>query len=209
MRGAAHFVFCRGGRHMNLDLLKKEVRERAVTARDQIDTAMRNGAGEAVRRLFLDRVPLDAGMIVSGFWPSKGEIDVLPLLHDLHGAGFPCALPVVIGHGEPLEFRRWTPETTMEPGNFRIPVPPADAEVLSPRVLLVPLLAFDRRGHRLGWGAGFYDRTLAALRAAHEALAVGIAFSAQQVDRVPTGPFDQPLDWLVTEREAVHFSAAP
>jgi len=188
---------------MTLDVEKQTVRERAVGARDKIGDSDRDAAGSAIRRLFHDHVRPPAGSTVSAFWPSKGEIDVLPLLHDLHGRGHVCVLPVVVARGCPLIFRRWGPDTRLTPGNFGIPVPPQSADSLAPDVLIVPLLAFDRDGHRLGWGAGFYDRTLAGLRAARRVTAIGVAFAAQEVARVPRGPHDQPLDWVVTEAEAI------
>ena len=91
----------------------------------------------------------------------------------------------------------------MAAGAFGIPAPPPEAAEVVPEVLLVPLLAFDRAGHRVGWGAGFYDRTLETLRAARAIIAIGVAFAVQEVDFVPHGPHDQPLDWIVTEAEAI------
>jgi 5-formyltetrahydrofolate cyclo-ligase len=193
---------------MSLDIDKRAVRERIIALRDALPRRQREAAGVAVRRLFHAHVAPAAGSTVSAFWPSKGEIDVLPLLRDLHDRGHRCALPVVVARRTPLVFRRWTPETELVPGNFGIPVPPETAEIAEPELLLVPLLGFDRAGHRLGWGGGFYDRTLAKLRADRRVTAVGVAFAAQEVDRVPHGPDDQPLDWVITEREAIRIGDA-
>jgi len=188
---------------MTLDADKQAVRTGGGAARDSLDDDARAAAGAALCAVFADHVALPDGAAVSAFWPSKGEIDLRPLLHTLHERGHPCALPVVVARGQPLVFRAWTPETVMAAGAFGIPAPPPGAAVVVPDVLLVPMLAFDRGGNRVGWGAGFYDRTLETLRAARVTVAIGIAFAVQEVDFVPHGPHDQPLDWIVTEAEAI------
>ena len=164
------------------------------------------GAGEAVARLFLEAVAPGARCVVSAYWPMGDELDVRPLLAALHDRGHPCCLPVVTGAGEPLAFRAWTPSTSLVPAAFGTSVPPDDAPVMTPEVLIVPLLAFDVRGYRLGYGGGFYDRTLAALRIAGKpALAVGVAFEGQRVDDLPVDGTDQRLDMLITEQRARTF----
>ena len=130
------------------------------------------------------------------------EADPRPALHALHARGRALCLPVVVARAAPLAFRRWTPETALVPGTFGTLVPDG-TEVVVPCALIVPLLAFDRAGHRLGYGGGFYDRMLAALRAAGPVLAVGLAFAAQGVPQVPCTVDDQPLDVIVTERETI------
>jgi 5-formyltetrahydrofolate cyclo-ligase len=125
------------------------------------------------------------------------------LLRRLGEAGHEIALPVVGAHGRPLVFRRWREGDAMDEGPFGIREPRADKPEIVPSVLLVPLLAFDRRGYRLGYGGGFYDRTLAALRAGGEAVAVGVAYAAQEVDEVPRDESDEPLDWVVTDKAAI------
>jgi len=127
----------------------------------------------------------------------------------LAARGHPLALPRVQGRGRPLAFHAWRPGDPLLAGPFGVMEPDPDAPALRPRVLLVPLLAFDRQGGRLGYGAGYYDLVLHALRAlCPPPLAIGVAFAAQEVDRVPTGPRDQPLDAVVTER-AVHRCSGP
>lgn len=143
---------------------------------------------------------LPAGAVVSGFWPMGREIDVRPLLLALAGRGHAIALPRTPARGLPLSFHRWRPGDLLEPGRMGILQPPPTNEELAPDVLLVPLVAFDAGMRRLGHGAGYYDRTLAALRARKPVLAIGIAFAAQQVDRVPVGPHDGLLDAVATEQ---------
>ncbi|MBK5921183.1 5-formyltetrahydrofolate cyclo-ligase [Rhodothalassium salexigens] len=143
-----------------------------------------------------------AAPVVAGYWPTRGEIDPRLLLRDLDRRGVATALPVVVGRGQPLVFRRWAPGDPVEPGTFKVPVPPADAPEVRPDVLLVPLLAFDTRGYRLGYGGGFYDRTLAALAddgRASKPLALGLAFAAQEATSVPHDVWDVALHAIATE----------
>ena len=144
---------------------------------------------------------------MAAYWPMDTEIDARPLLRHLHRRGFDCALPVVVGRGRALHFRRWRPQAALEPGGLGIFQPSPAAARVTPRVVLAPLLCFDGRGARLGHGAGYYDYTLAALRRAGRVLAVGIAFAAQRVDRVPDENHDQRLDWIVTEEGAIQIVA--
>ena len=136
---------------------------------------------------------------VSGFFPYKSEIDLLGLLGRLKGEGWTTGLPIVLGAGQPLVFRAWAPGEPTEPGAWEIPIPQASAQSVEPDVMLVPLLAFDREGYRLGYGGGFYDRTIEMYRASKPLTAVGVAFAAQEVEKVIRGKHDQPLDWILTE----------
>jgi 5-formyltetrahydrofolate cyclo-ligase len=138
--------------------------------------------------------------VVAGYWPIGTELDVRHTLSHLDLIGCGCALPVVVAKGEPLAFRTWTPQTPMERSGLGILAPAASVPEVDPDVLLVPLLSFDRAGYRLGYGAGFYDRTLERLRRSKRVTAVGIGFAGQEVDDVPRDRYDQPLDWLVTEK---------
>ena len=140
---------------------------------------------------------------VSVFWSIKDELPTHQLCAALHAAGLVVGLPVTGRLGTPLTFRRWTPETMMVPGKMDIPEPPADAETVVPDLLFVPLAAFDRRGHRIGYGAGYYDRTLAALRATRTVTAIGLAYAAQEVLFVPADDHDEPLDMVVTEKDVI------
>lgn len=163
-------------------------------------------AAAALCRSFRDArrqgLTVEPGMVVSGYWPIRDELDIRPLLTELHDEGLPVALPVVQGRGKPLIFRRWRPGDTLIAAGFGLSEPPADAPELVPRIVLAPLLAVDARGNRLGYGAGYYDRTLERLRVRGPVTAVGVGFEAQRVAEVPHDERDQPLDWVVTERGA-------
>ncbi len=153
-----------------------------------------------MRDHFLTEVPIAAGRVVSGYWPMGEELDPRPLMTALAAHGHRLALPATRGAGRPLAFRAWQPGDRLLPAGFGTQEPAAEAAELSPQLLLVPLLAFDAAGYRLGYGGGFYDRSLALLRRAGDILAVGLAFSAQQVAAVPREATDQRLDLVVTER---------
>lgn len=132
----------------------------------------------------------------------KDELDTEPLVAALIERGYRVALPVVETKKAPLVFRRYLPGDELGPGSYGELAPQESAEAVTPDILVVPLLGFTRAGARLGYGGGYYDRTLKALRARREILAVGYAFGAQQVDALPLTQLDEPLDWIVTEREA-------
>ncbi|WP_158808847.1 5-formyltetrahydrofolate cyclo-ligase [Beijerinckia sp. L45] len=141
--------------------------------------------------------------VVSAYWSIGDEILTLPLLEALAAAGFTVALPVTGRIGEPLVFRQWKPGDDMMIGRLNIPSPNPAEPVLMPDLLFVPLITFDRRGHRIGYGAGFYDRSLAALRAEKTVVAIGVGYAAQEVPSVPSEPHDQALDFVLTERELI------
>lgn len=151
------------------------------------------GQGRAAHLLAQELAP-HAGAVLAGYWPMRSEIDPRPALAAHRG---PVGLPVTPPRGRPLTFRLWTPGATLAPGAFGTLVP--GGEEIVPQVLVVPLLAFDRRMYRLGYGGGYYDRTLAALRAAGGCTAIGFAFAAQEVAEVPVEPTDERLDMIVTE----------
>ncbi len=171
-------------------------------------------AGAALAAHVLRDCPPPAGAVVSGVWPLGGEIDLRPLMEALHIAGHPIVLPVTPPRGLALTFRLWRPGDTMVRERFGTMVPveqpvegvdtPPVGNAPVPEFLLVPLLAFDRRGHRLGYGAGYYDRTLAALRTTHaRCFALGCAFASQEVGAVPVGPNDVALDAVATEQGVI------
>ncbi len=157
-------------------------------------------AGRRAADLFFSQFELPAGAVVSAYWPMGDELDPRPLIHRAQAAGHAIGLPVVVGKGLPLIFRDWTPGTRFVPGGFKTEVPEPSAAEVVPSVLMVPLLAFDLAGYRLGYGGGFYDRTLVKLRAAGRITAIGFAYEGQLVDAVPRAGYDQPLDAILTER---------
>jgi 5-formyltetrahydrofolate cyclo-ligase len=181
---------------------KSDLRTVAVARRDALPAAERMAAAEAIAaRAF--PVALAPGAIVSGFMPLNSEINPLPLMRKLSDAGARLALPVVVGRGVPLLMRAYAFGDALVKGVWGIRVPPPEAPAVEPDVLLVPLLAFDRNGYRLGYGAGYYDMTITALRAKKRVVAVGIAFAAQEVEVVPTTSRDARLDLVLTEREVI------
>ena len=181
---------------------KSDLRTVALARRDALPAAERMAAAETLAaRPF--PVAVAPGAIVSGFMPLNSEISPLPLMRKLAEAGARLALPVVVGRGLPLSMRAYAFGDALVKGVWGIRVPPPEAPEAAPDVLLVPLLVFDRNGNRLGYGAGYYDMTIAALRAKKPVVAVGIAFAAQEVDVVPTTPRDVRLDLVLTEREIV------
>ena len=138
---------------------------------------------------------------VGGFWPIRSEIDPLPAMLRLANAGFGLGLPVITASG--LIFRTFRPDDELALGKFGLREPFATAPEVTPTALLVPLAAFDRRGHRIGYGAGYYDRTIARLAAIGPLLTIGVAFSTQEIDCVPDEPHDKTLNAIVTERETL------
>lgn len=160
-------------------------------------------AAEDVRQNFLNAITVPPRAVVAGYGPFKDELDPGPLLRHFHGAGHVCALPATERSDGPLVFRRWRPEDALGHGTLGEPAPSPESPPVEPDILLVPLLAFDRDGWRLGYGGGYYDRTLAGLRPVRKMLAVGLAFAAQEADHVPHDERDQRLDWIVTEVEAI------
>jgi len=184
--------------------LKAELRRAAIARRDALPPAERMAAAQAIADRGLP-VDLKPGVIVSGFSPLKSEISPLPLLRRLADAGAGLALPVVVGRGQPLVMRAWSFGAPLDAGVWGIRQPPADAAEVFPDILIVPLLAFDRRGHRIGYGAGYYDMTIARLRAMKPITAIGIAFATQEIAAVPATPRDARLDLVLTERGSIDF----
>jgi 5-formyltetrahydrofolate cyclo-ligase len=178
-------------------MTKAEARETAKARRAGCDPAL--GAQLAAHVLRDGRLP--SGGVVAGFWPLAGEIDIRPLLHALAARGHVLALPETPPRGLALTFRRYNPGDALLPGRFGTVYPVGD--VIAPDVILVPLLAFDAMGNRLGYGGGYYDRTFAAHPAAAR---IGCAFAAQEMRDVPTEPHDVTLHAIATERGIVRFA---
>jgi 5-formyltetrahydrofolate cyclo-ligase len=177
-----------------LSLLKREARQRARKVRASI-------SNKDVGAELASHWPIEHfnGKSVAGFWPIKDEIDPRLVLRNLLNRGNTIALPAIVKPNHPLEFRQWAQTTQLVDGPFKTLEPPADAPVIYPDVVLVPLLAFNLQGERLGYGGGFYDRTLGQLRGMKRVFACGIAFSAQETPHIPTDEFDQKLNGILTE----------
>ena len=181
---------------------KAVLRREAVARRDALPAVTRAAAADTLAaRPF--PLPLAPGVVVSAFMPLKYELDPLPLLRKLVGEGARLVLPVVIGRGKPLVMREWAFGEPLAQGVWGIREPAPTAAVVDPDILLVPIVAFDRTGHRIGYGAGYYDMTIARLRARKPVVAVGVAFAAQEVPAVPAMPRDERLDLVLTEREVI------
>ncbi len=183
---------------------KAALRTAALAKRDALSAEKRDAGAHSIAARCLP-IQISPNTIVSGFWPIRSEIDPRPLMKALERKGARLALPVIGARDEPLIFRAWTDDALLKPGPLGISQPPPEAERRIPDIVLVPLAAFDRHGHRIGYGAGFYDRTLVELRAAKPLVAIGIAFAVQEVERVPATAHDAPLDFMLTENETIDF----
>jgi 5-formyltetrahydrofolate cyclo-ligase len=188
---------------MDIAEVKRKARTAASKRRAEAHERLKDEAGAALAARGLPGGLHAAGGVISGFIPYKSEITTIPLLNRLAREGWRTALPVVIAPEQPLVFRAWAPGEPLVPGAWDIPIPPESAEEVLPDALLVPMLAFDGRGFRLGYGGGFYDRSLEKLRALKKVAAIGVAYHAQMVDEVPRGPHDAPLDYVMTEQETL------
>jgi 5-formyltetrahydrofolate cyclo-ligase len=188
----------------SIEATKATLRREAAVRRDALPAEARKAAAEAIAARKFPFV-LAPGTIVSGFMPLKSEINPLPLMRALADAGATLALPVVAGRGKPLVMRAWQWGEPLAEGVWGIREPKPEAAQVEPDILLVPLLAFDRAGHRIGYGAGYYDLTIAQLRGRKTVAAIGLAFAAQEIAAVPATPRDARLDLVLTEREVIDF----
>jgi 5-formyltetrahydrofolate cyclo-ligase len=177
---------------------KRAAREAAVAARETADRAGPGAAREAAGHALEEIGHLREVRCVSAYLPIRTEIDSLPVMLALAGLGFRVCVPVIEGRGRPLRFRAWTPGVALVPGPYDVPMP-ATGDWLEPDALLVPLLAYDDRAFRLGYGGGFYDRTIHDLRERRQVQALGFAYAGQRIAAVPHEPTDAPLDAVVTE----------
>jgi 5-formyltetrahydrofolate cyclo-ligase len=184
---------------------KKILRAAMLAWRGGLSEEERRAAAAGLVERWRFEQPVETPVVVSGFWPMAEELDIRPLMIELHNQGCQLCLPVVVAKRQPLVFRAWRPGDPLEAGVFGTLHPSPKRAVLEPDALLVPLLAVDEEGWRVGYGGGFYDRTLEALRAKKPVTAVGVGFNAQLVPEVPHGPGDQRLDWLLTDKRACAF----
>jgi 5-formyltetrahydrofolate cyclo-ligase len=183
---------------------KSDLRAVALAARDALSSEQRAAAARALA----ERKPpieITPGIVVSGYSPIRSEIDPVPLMRALAAQGARLALPAVMARGKSLAFRAWSPNDRLMLGPLGILEPsPAAAEII-PDIMLVPLAAFDRAGHRIGYGAGHYDFTLAHLRKGKAITAIGLAFAAQEIKAVPALAHDVALDYVLTETRVFDF----
>jgi 5-formyltetrahydrofolate cyclo-ligase len=183
---------------------KTILRAAALAKRDALSDAQRDAAAQvlAARGLPFD---IAHGTIVAGYSPIRSEIDPTPLMRKLAAQGAQLALPVITARDAPLIFRVWSPGAELVRGPLGILEPSPEAASVIPDILLVPLAAFDRSGHRIGYGAGHYDRTFAQLRPSKAVRAAGVAFSVQEIEAVPALPHDVALDYVLTETQSFDF----
>jgi len=183
---------------------KGDLRKTALDARDAMEVAARAAASE---KLAARGLPFEvaAGAVVSGYSPIRSELDPVPLMQKLAAQGAKLALPAILGRGKSLVFRAWLPGDRLTMGPLGILEPSPAAAGLIPDIMLVPLAAFDGLGHRIGYGAGHYDFTLAHLRKLKPITAIGLAFAAQEIKAVPALAHDVALDYVLTEKKAFDF----
>jgi len=189
---------------------KATLRAAALAARDALSDAQRVAAAQALARRGLP-VEIAPGATVAGYSPIRSELDPTPLMQKLAAEGARLALPVITARGQSLRFRVWHPGDRLLPGPLGILEPSPAAADIVPDIVLVPLAAFDRTGHRIGYGAGHYDRTLAQLHKSNKSkafAAIGLAFAAQEVEAVPALQHDVPLDFVLTETELFDFRSS-
>ena len=186
---------------------KSDLRTAALGAREALSAGQRTAAAQAVAKRGLP-FEITPGMIVSGYSPIRSEIDPTPLARELAARGARLALPAIAARGQSLRFRAWSPGDRLIGGALGILEPsPAAAEII-PDIVLVPLAAFDKSGHRIGYGAGHFDCTLAQLRKSKAFRAIGMAFADQEVAVVPALPHDVALDYVLTETTVFDFRSA-
>lgn len=189
-------------------ILKKTLRRGALARRDALDPAWRIEASLDMAEMASKAIPIESGAIASGFWPMRSEVDVRPLMFALMEKGARLCLPAILDKTT-IVFRELVRGASLVDMGFGTSGPGEEAEVLDPDVMLVPLAAFDRRGHRVGYGAGYYDRAIASLqRRGHAPRLIGIAFDCQQVDHVPDEPHDVALPEILTESGLHRFGTA-
>jgi 5-formyltetrahydrofolate cyclo-ligase len=191
-------------RCMTASASKAELRAAVLAKRDALSDEQR---AEAAQSLAKRKLPFEisAGTIVSGYSPIRNEIDPVPWMRKLAEAGAKLALPAVLARGKSLAFRAWLPDDRLMLGPLGILEPSPAAAELVPDIMLVPLAAFDAAGHRIGYGAGHYDYTLAHLRKTKAITAIGVAFAVQQIKAVPALPHDVALDFVLTEKKVFDF----
>jgi 5-formyltetrahydrofolate cyclo-ligase len=186
---------------------KADLRAAALATRDALSSEHRAAAAQAIAGRGLP-FAITPGAVVAGYSPIRSEIDPAPLMRKLAAQGAQLALPVITARGQSLRFRVWSPNDRLLQGPLGILEPSPAAAEITPDIVLVPLAAFDRGGHRIGYGAGHYDRTLAQLHKSKGFTAIGLAFAAQQVKTVPALQHDVALDYVLTETQVFDFRSS-
>jgi 5-formyltetrahydrofolate cyclo-ligase len=183
---------------------KNDLRAAALARRGALSGEARASAAQAIAaRAF--PVEIVRGAVVSGYWPIRDELDPTPLMRRLAARGAQLALPVITGRDQPLIFRACTAEAQLLRGQLGIMEPSPQSALVEPDIVLVPLAAFDRAGHRIGYGAGHYDRTLLQLCTSKTIVAIGLAFAVQEIAAIPALPHDVRLDYVLTEERTIDF----
>jgi 5-formyltetrahydrofolate cyclo-ligase len=183
---------------------KAELRAAALAARDALNDECRVEAAQTIAQRGLP-IEIKPGVVVAGYSPIRGELDPAPLMQRLADKGARLSLPVITARGQGLRFRSWSPDDRLVRGALGILEPSPGAAEVTPEIVLVPLAGFDKTGHRIGYGAGHYDRTLAQLRKSRPVTAIGLAFAAQQVEAVPALEHDVALDYVLTDTQVFDF----
>ena len=188
---------------LKIQELKKRLREKATSIREEISNEAAAKAADTIATRFFRTWSPGRSKVIAGFWPIKSEINIRPLIENLYRAGCDIVLPEVVAPSKVLLFRKWTPGAQMTKGSYKTSVLTANAAVLEPDWILVPLLAFDRERFRLGYGGGYYDATLSQLAKKREIFTIGVAYDIQKFDAVPKGSSDFQLDAVLTEKRII------
>lgn len=186
---------------------KQQLRTAALAAREALTPEQRTAAAQAIAA---HKIPFEIApdAVVSGYAPIRGELDPTLLMLSLKARGVRLALPVIMARGKTLSFRAWSPDDRLTLGALGIPEPSPAAEELMPDIMLVPLAAFDRAGHRIGYGGGYYDFTFSHLREAKHVIGVGVGFAVQEIKAVPALAHDVALDYVITEKKVFDFRSS-
>ena len=180
--------------------LRRLGKERRREAQETLDGDISESFGGSLTE-FADGIGVDEKTVIAAYWPIGDEVDVIPAIKRLiHVMRIQCCLPIVLGNELPLIFKLWHPGESLCLGKFGTSQPHTASQIVNPSILLIPLLAYDLAGYRLGWGGGFYDRTITAMKEnGHSIISIGVGYAAQQIPLIPRNSFDQPMDWILTE----------
>jgi len=193
-----------------INFKKNKLRSVARIRRKNLALNFGPGIGALIAEVFFNHFVVTAKLNVAGYWPIGSEVDIRPLLNNLHQENCGCFLPVITARDQALSFRKWQPDDRLVASNLGTLEPSVCRPIGQPNMVFVPLLAYDAEGYRIGYGGGFYDRTLSALRSKakrknQEFKAIGIGYAGQKVERVPREKFDQRIDWMITEEGVCKF----